>query len=192
MDTDRPDDEATAYEPIEVDASVSATNATVTAEAPRSRLPLATLAGLGLVIVGIVAWAALYVAIDRAFPGITVVMALVIGYVVREVSRRSDLAPRIIAAALTAVLCVVGAYVAAVADVAAQQDIPILDTVREQLRNAWVFLKAYHWITWVIFAAAVVVAFVSASPAGSKQKAKPAPARDDEDDDQPGALPPVG
>lgn len=196
MDTERPDGTEDAYEggarsdggyDAFDDAAAGASDgaAPVTAPAvaapPRSRLPLATLAGLGVVVAGLVAWTLLYFALDRDYVGISVVVALVVGYVVREVSGRSDIPPRVVAALLTVVLCVVGAVSSASVGIVEDETFAALDlqwwpTFRGLMKEPWTVLESQRAITWAIFGAAVVVAFLSAGPAKPKKGAVAAPA----------------
>jgi hypothetical protein len=196
VDTDRPED----YDGMAGDATGSpapdatgspapdATGVAYAADpvaAPQSRLVLGTLAGLGVVILAIAAWVVLYLAMDKDYPGITVVAALAIGYVVREVSRRSDLRARLIAAVLALVLCVVGAVAAIAALIVNEtpggEEAGFLDSFTKLLPHSFQVINDRYqprpWLTWLIFGAAVVVAFFSAAPAKAKQaKAAPAPA----------------
>ena len=185
MDTDRPDDRENgdAYEPVEATTSIDATHgadepAVTTAPAPKSRLLLATLAGLTLVAVGVVAWPVLYMTTNRDFPGITVVFALLIGYVVRELARRRDLVPAVVAGLLTAVLCLVGNVAATAAGLSEQYKLPFMDNFTDLMSNPFGVLVArtesqdLPVLRFVIFAFAVVSAFVSAMPPKpGKQKA---------------------
>jgi hypothetical protein len=171
VDTDRPDDShnGNPYENVETTSSIedttwtSAEPAVVTAP-PKSRLLLAILAGLAVVALGVAAWAALFMAANKEYPGITVVFALVIAYVVREVSRRSDFVPGIVAALLTAVLVIVGNVAGIAAGVADQYKLPFLDVFRDLLPDAFTLLTHRPALTLGIFAAAVLVAFFLTIP----------------------------
>lgn len=184
VDTERPDDATDdAYEPVEVTTGI---DMTVDAEppAPKTRMVLGTLAGLGVALVGVGVWALLYRQLDKDFPGVSVVFALIIGYVVREVSRRSDLVPRIVASVLTAVLIVVGSVIALSAWETSdwqERGLPVSfqDVLEERFPQAFELLGNQRPLTLVIFGAAVVVAFLSAAPPRPKQ-VKTAPASDPE------------
>lgn len=158
----------------------------VAAAPPKSRLVLGTLAGLGAVLLGIVVWSLLYAFAKRDYVGVSVVFGLLIGYVVREVSRRSDLTPRIIAAVLTALLCVFGSVIAQVANTARVFHASFWDLLVDLLPDTFTIVSKRNALTFVIFAAAVIVAFLSAGPSKPKAPAvDPRPAaRDDLDEPQ--------
>ena len=149
--------------------------------APKSRLVLGTLAGLGVVLVGITAWSLLYAFVKRDYVGVSVVFALGIGYVVREVSRRSDLVPRIVSAVLAAILCVFGSVIAQIANTAREfPEASFWDLLVDLLPDTFSIVSHRNALTFVIFAAAVVVAFLSAGPSKpAAPKAQPAPADDE-------------
>lgn len=197
MDTDRPD----GHDDVDAGGVAYADAVAEPVAAPKSRMLLGTLAGLVVVVLGIAAWGALYAALDRDYVGITVVLALLIGYVVREVSRRSDLPPRIVSALLTALLCLVGSISAVAVGLVLLPEYtesywPTFTRLMERPQDV---LKEHNPLTWAIFGAAVVAAFFSAMPPKPK-KTKGAPAAapaatpaaaDDERRDDTGALPPT-
>jgi hypothetical protein len=178
VDTDRPDDLTdSAAEPVAADDTVFAAAEPVAA--PRSRLVLGTLAGLGVVLVGIVVWSLLYAYLKRDYVGVSVVFALGIGYVVREVSRRSDLTPRVVSALLAVVLCVFGSVVAQIANTAREFHASFWDLLTDLLPDTFTIVSKRTALTYVIFAAAVVVAFLSAGPSKPKAGAAADPAEPD-------------
>jgi len=124
---------------------------------PATRLGLALLAGVGVIAVGVALWAVLVKSLDKEYFGVSVAIGLLVGYVLREVSRRSDLLVRGLAVLLTAVTCVVGTLVShAVADVTTGiGDLP--------------------WVAYATFAGALVVAYISATPPKPKKAATPPP-----------------
>lgn len=174
MDTDRPEDEA--YEPVEVESgmveSVEADLSEEPVAAPKGRLPLGALAGVGATLAGVVVWSLLYQSTERDYVGISVVFALLIGYVVREVSRRSDVVPRVISAVLAAILCYLGTITAAAAYTAQESKLPFGEVWQELFEHQSVVFKDRNALTWVIYAAAIVVAYMSAGPPRPKQTAK--------------------
>lgn len=194
MDTERPDEyDGTAGATPAADGADGAGSATTDATgvayadavdpapvaAPKTRLLLGALAGLGVALLGIVAWVVLYLTTDRDFPGITVVTALLIGYVVREVSRRSDVPARLVSALLAAVMCLVGAVAAISALVV--KDTPVgeaagfVETFRGLMPHVFDVVNDRYqprpWLTWLIFGAAVLVAYFSTAPAKPKKGA---------------------
>jgi len=175
VDTDRPDDtqNGDAYEPVEVDTSIDETSVgapVVTTAPPASRLLLATVAALAVAAVGVAAWAGLFLATNKEFPGVTVVFGLLIGYVVSRVSRRGDVVAGIVAALVTAVLCLVGNVAAISAGVVNQYKLSFLDIFKDLLPDAFSLLTDRPALTLLIFAVAVAVAFgstLSSSPKAS-------------------------
>lgn len=183
MDTDRPDDEAYDprdhdVEPVELTTEAEAENASAAYDAPaepKGRWLLGTLAGLAVVLVGIAVWSLLYRSLERDYVGVTVVFALVIGFVVREVTRRGTLAARLLAAFLTALLCLLGSLVAPVAHfVKANPQFEYMDVLKQVFKHPLDALRQNQGVTWGIFVAAIVVAFLSAAPPRPKQPKKKA------------------
>lgn len=171
---DAPDDAAVDAEPV----------AEPVAARQESRLVLGTLAGAGAVLLGIVVWSLLYAYTKRDYVGVSVVFGLLVGYVVREVSRRSDLVPRIVAAVLTAILCVFGSVIALVANtVRVYPGEKFFDVLGNTLPNTFEIVSKRNALTYVIFVAAVVVAFLSAGPSKPKAPAA-APVADEGDEPQ--------
>jgi hypothetical protein len=186
MDTDR-QDEPGQDEPVDLDLGTTTTHVSepLAAEAPRTRLPLGILAGLGVALAGVAAWSLLYALAGRDYVGISVVFGLLIGYVVREVSRRTDLLPRVAAAVLAAALCVVGSTAALAANTAHEFHQPFTRILGDLLPHTFEILKDRNVLTFAIFAAAVVVAFVSAAePKPKKAKAGPPPGYEPPADEQ--------
>jgi hypothetical protein len=190
VDGNRQDDaNENVLQPAHVDAEVeTSAQAAAVAAAPRGRLALGIVAGLVAGVVAVAAWVALSAAMDRDYVGIVVVFALVIGWLVREVSRRSDVPARVVAAVITAAVCLVGSTAAVAGDVASDYDVPFFRVFKDLLPDTFTLITKRGWWAWVIFAAAVVVAFLSAAPAqqpkGKRAKsAAPADADERADDD---------
>lgn len=192
METDRPDDEAYDprdhdVEPVEPTTEAEAEEASAAYDAPaepKGRWLLGTLAGVGVMLAGVAVWSLLYRTLERDYVGVTVVFALVIGYVVREVTRRATVAARLLAAFLTALLCVLGSLVAPVAyAVKLDPRFGFFETLGEVLKQPFEVLGRHQAVTWGIFVAAVVVAFLSAAPPRPKQPRKRAATTRADDDE---------
>lgn len=189
MDTERPDEPDStgeAYEPVDLDVSTDVdTFATEPAAPPLSRLLLALIAGLAVAAAGIAVWAQLYYWRNNNYVGVSVVFALVIGYVVREVSGRSDLLARILAALVTVAFCVVGFVSATAVGLVKTYGAEYWPEFKRMMKEPWTHIRPAPVLTLVILAAAVVVAFISAGPTKPKQpkqpKAAPAPAAEPTD-----------
>lgn len=135
--------------------------------APTSRLGLGVLASLGVVAAGIGLWVVLLKSLDKEYFGVTVLIGLLVGYVLREVSRRSDMLVRVLAVVLTAVACVAGTLISRAAYLPDGQS-----------------LTKIPGMAYATFAAALVVAYISAVPSKPKKAATPPPAPADPVDDQ--------
>lgn len=135
-------------------------------------LLLATLAGLAVAVLGIVAWALLYVQVEREFVGVSVVIGFVAGWLIRVVSGRHDLPPRIIAVVITAIACVVGTVVAEVAFTASEYGASFTQLLGDVLPETFTILSKRPLLTLAVFVAALVLAFLSAGPQ-SKDKTSP-------------------
>lgn len=157
------------------------------AAARSGNVVLAVLAGIATAAAGIVVWTVLCRLMGRPFPGMSVVIGLTVGYVLRVVSRRATVPIRVVAALLTAVAAVVGAITSTRGVLA--------KTIPEQVPGSHVgfgdLMRSFEWsqtfsvikhqgnVTVVLYAAAVVIAFLSAGPQKPK-KAAPAETADTE------------
>jgi hypothetical protein len=153
----------------------------------RGSVPLALLAGIGVAILGIALWAVLHVLLEREIVGVSVVTAFAVGFVMRELARRSTIGLRVAAALITAVVCVAGHLVSTVAYTASQFDVGFVALLKDAAPD-WLSLLTEgdgHTVRLLIFAAAVVVAFLAAGPK-PEPKGKPAPVRTD--DGEPPAM----
>lgn len=167
-------------EPIEQDAALSLDAGTPDGDGRTGSLPLAILAGILTAAAGVLVWTLLGRFAGREFVGISVVTGLAVGYVLRVVSGRSTIPVRIAAALILAVTCVAGTVTAGRAVLA--------KTLPEQVPGShiswWELMRRFDYgqtvstvrhrggLTLAIYAAAAVIAFLSAGP----QKPKPAPA----------------
>lgn len=138
----------------------------------RGSLLLATLAGLAVAVVGVVAWALLYVQVEREFVGVSVVIGFVAGWLIRVVSRRHDLPPRVIAVVITAIACVIGTVVAEVAFTASEYGASFTQLLGDVLPETFSIVGKRPPLTLAVFGAALVLAFLSAGPQ-SKDKKSP-------------------
>lgn len=158
------------------------TDAPVVAPRRASRLLLGVLAGLAVALAGVALWAVLYTKMEKDYVGVSVVIGLLVGYVVREVSRRADIPVRVIAALITAAACLLGTVVAEVAYTASQYHFPFWDLLKDQLPHTFQRLGKRNALTFVIYVAAIAVAFLSASPPRPKRVAAPPPPAEPSED----------
>ena len=164
---DGPDDEA--YGPLDPDETP------VAATPPVGRFLLAILGGLAVALLGVVVWAMIVDRFDRQYVGVAVIVGLVIGWLMRVVSGRTGLGVRIAAALVTAVHCVLG-VVAAQAMFAVNQFRGVKffdifdDLIRDDVWNLLTDSKVVPVLSYVIFAAAMVLAFLSAGPQKEPKK----------------------
>lgn len=157
---------------------------------PPARWPLAILAALGAAALGIALWSVIFVAAEREYVGVSVVIGLTVGWLVRVVSRRSNLVARVVAVVITAIACVLGTVVAEVAYTSSQFEFGFLKLLGDVLPNTFELLSDRPGMTLVIFAAALVLAFLSAGPQKekpSKRRGQPEPV-DVVDDGEPPAA----
>ena len=182
-----PDDDSaladtTHADPLDGYTDDSAELAPVAPVAPRpgiGRLLLAILLSLVVAAAGIAAWSVIYVEAEREYVGVSVVIGLIVGYVVRLVSGRNTIPARLIAVLITALTCVVGTVAAEAAFTANTYGIGFMKVFQDILPDALELMSRRPALTLAIFAAALVLAFMSASPQEPKKK-KRAPADDDE------------
>lgn len=194
MDTERPDEPditGEAYEPVEVDVSTESYVAAEPVVASKGRLLLAILAGLAVGAFGIAVWTQLYYIRKVDYVGASVVTALLLGYVVREVSGRSGLLPPILSALIAAAVGVVGSVSVAAASVVLTEELAALDpqyweTFRNGMKEPWNVLEGQTVLRSVILVAAVVVGFISATPPKPKKLEAPPPPLETPDDPENG------
>ncbi len=125
--------------------------------APKSRLGLGVLASLVVIAAGIGLWTVLLKSLDKEYFGVTVLIGLLVGYVLREVSRRSDVPVRILAVVLTAVACVAGTLISRAIYLPEGQSLTKMQGIGPYLT----------------FGMALVVAYISAVPSKPKKAATP-------------------
>lgn len=157
--------ETTHADPLATDGD--ATGLSVEAEKP-ARWPLGIAAGLGALLLGFVAWGVVY-AVFSNYVGVSVVTGLLIGWAIRVASRRSTIAVRVVAVLLTAVSCVYGPIVGAASYSAVEFGDGFFDAFGRAFPNAFTLLTEQGWQVLVIFAAALALAWMSASPPQPKQ-----------------------
>jgi hypothetical protein len=88
----------------------------------------------------------------------------------RAVSGRSDLLPRLLAVVVTAVSCVVGSLVGEVAYVAHRFGMAFWPLLRKDIGKTYDVMKHRNAVAWIVFAAAVVIAFLAAGPQKPKKE----------------------
>lgn len=151
-------------------------------EAPaerRGNVPLAILAGLAVAALGVALWTVLYVFAGREIVGVSVLTGFAVGYVMREVSRRSTVPVRVGAAIITAIVCLVGNVVARVAYTAAEFDFSFWTLLEDVAPDTFKLLFERDALTLAIFAAAVVVAYMAAGPKQAPKQKAADPVRDE-------------
>lgn len=124
--------------------------------APATRLGLGVLASVVVVAVGVALWVVLVKSLDKEYFGVSVAIGLLVGYALREVSRRSDLLVRVLAVLLTAVACVVGTLMSQAA-----------------VKGQTVSIAHLPKVAYLTFVGALVVAYISATPPKPKKVAAP-------------------
>ena len=160
-----------------------------TAAPAASKVFAATLASVVGALVGVAVWAFVHVQLEREYVGVSVIIGLVVGWLMRVLSGRSTLPIRLVAVVVTALSCVAGTLVSR----AAFDDTLVDDTLMERLGNllphTGTIMSELRGLTYAIFVAALVLAFLSASPQKEKTKkgaaapVEPAPLGDGGADD---------
>jgi hypothetical protein len=128
------------------------------------RIVLAILAALVVGAIGVAVWGILYATFKREYVGIAVVIGLLVGYVVREVSGRSTIGVRLLASLLTAVACVAGTVVGETAYTAKVYGLPFWDLIDRATKDTWALLQDRTLLQFGVYAAALVIAFLAAGP----------------------------
>jgi hypothetical protein len=140
------------------------------ADAPSGNLALAVLAAVGACAVAVVLWTVLMLAGGREFVGLTVIAGLAAGYLLRRVSGRSTTVVRVLAGLVTAVACVVGTVTAVVAFTSRTYHVGYVDLLRHfHYSETFTVVKHRRGMTLVVYAAAVVIAYLSAGPQKPKK-----------------------
>lgn len=156
-----------------------ADDAPLAAPSSPGRWALAIVAALVVAAIGVTAWAMIFRATfdplqpdkGREFVGISVVVALVAGWAVRTISGRANLTARLVTVVITALTCVVGRVAADAASLSKDNPTTTFGTLFGEFLGAPLdHVKNLQGLTYGIFAAALVIAWMSAGP----QKQKPA------------------
>ncbi len=147
------------------------------------RLVLAILASIALAAGGVALWAGVYAIREREYIGIAVLIGLLVGYVMRAVSGRTTIVVRLIAGLVTAIACVCGTVVGEAAYVAAKYDSKFWKLLGDIEPKWWSILRHRNALTFAVYAAAVVIAFLAAGPQKPK-KVKTVPDVPDALDDE--------
>ena len=175
----------------DLDAALAAPAAPAAGGAKRWLLAIA--ASLVAIVVGSAVWAGIYDWRDQEYVGVSVVIGLAVGWLMRVVTKRSDLVVRLVAILLTALGIAVGMVVAATwfASSSALPSVPgFWELLPDVIPDWWDILThpEREPITYIIFGAALLLAYLMAGPQSGKKKA--AVADDDvEYDDAPLADP---
>lgn len=143
--------------------------AAVEPAAPAARWPLAILAALAAAVVGVAVWALIYANLEREYVGVSVVIGLTVGWLIRTVSRRSNLVARVVAVVITAIACVAGTVVGEVAYTSKVYKFEFVKLLKDVAPDTFKLLGDRPALTFGIFAAALVLAFMSAGPQKPKQ-----------------------
>jgi hypothetical protein len=139
---------------------------------PRSgNLLLAIVAAVGVAAIGVALWGVLYATAKREFVGVSVLIGLLVGYVVRELSKRSTIATRLLAVVVTALACVAGTVVGEVAYTAAQFHTKFWKLFGDVAGDWFTLLRHRTGLQFAIYAAALVIAFLAAGPTATKRSA---------------------
>lgn len=144
---------------------------------PGGNLALGVLAAVAVAALGVLLWTVLLLSgVKWNVAGITVIAGLAAGYLIRRVSGRSGLGVRATAAVIIAVAAVVGTVTSVLAFTSHSYKIGFGTLLKHyKYRDTFTLLKHLPARTLVIYAAAVVIAFLSAGPQKPKA-AKPGPA----------------
>jgi hypothetical protein len=156
----------------------------VTAARPGNLL-LGIVGALAVSALGVVLWGILYATVKREFVGLAVLIGLLNGYALRELSRRSTILTRILASVVTALACVAGTVVGEVAYTSAKLHAAFWKLLGDVWGDWWTLLRHRTGLQFAIYAAALVIAFLSAGPSQATRSAAAAAAADDaaHDDD---------
>jgi len=133
------------------------------------KVVIATVAALVVAAVGVGIWAFIYAQAEREYVGVAVVIGLTVGWVMRVVSGRSTLPVRIIAVVVTAIACVLGTLFGDAAYTAKAYNADFLTVLKDIAPDTFDTLSKRPALTFVIFAAALVLAFLSAGPQKAKE-----------------------
>jgi hypothetical protein len=151
---------------------------------PAGRLALGILAGVLVALLGIAVWAIVYAKAEREFVGVSVVTGLAIGWTIRTVSRRSTMLVRIVAVLLTAAVCVGGTLAGEVAFTSKTYHMGFWKLLGDVAPDTYDLLSKRPVLTFGVFVAALVLAYLAAAPQKPKApkggaKAQPVMAQDE-------------
>lgn len=178
------DPNESADQPVDLDSGLDDSgmegdgDAAMAEPVPPARWPLAILASLGAAVIGVVLWALIYANAEREYVGVSVVIGLTIGWLMRVVSRRSTIAVRIVAVVITALACVAGTVVGEVAYTSKAFKFAFWTLLKDVAPDTFKLLSERPGLTYGIFVAALVLAFLSAGPQkpkASKLRGDPTP-----------------
>lgn len=133
------------------------------------KVVVATLAALVVAAVGVAVWAFIYAQAEREYVGVAVVIGLTVGWVMRVVSGRSTLPVRVIAVLVTAIACVLGTLFGDAAYTAKEFDADFFTVLGDIAPDTFDTLSKRPALSFVIFAAGMVLAFLSAGPQKTKE-----------------------
>jgi hypothetical protein len=172
----QPDEDALDGADAGTDAATD-TDEAGAAPGPGGNLALGVLAAVAVAALGVLVWTVLLLSgVKWNVAGITVIAGLAAGYLIRRVSGRSGLGVRVTAAVIIAVAAVVGTVTSVLAFTSHSYKIGFGTLLKHyKYRDTFTLLKHLPARTLVIYAAAVVIAFLSAGPQKPKAaKAGPA------------------
>jgi hypothetical protein len=135
------------------------------------KVVLGVLAALLVAALGVALWAFVYAQMEREYVGVAVVIGLAVGWVIRVVSGRSTLPVRIVAVVVTAVACVAGTLFGDAAYTAKQFKADFFTVLGDIAPDTFDTLSKRPVLSFVIFAAGMVLAFLSAGPQKPKKSA---------------------
>lgn len=144
---------------------------------------LAIVASLVVIVAGAALWAGVYEWRGQEYVGVGVLIGLSVGWLLRVITKRSDIVVRLVAVLLTALGIVVGTVVAnAWFTTSLPGTVPTFwDLLPDVLPDWWDILTHpdREPMTYVIFGAALLLAYLAAGPQSSGKKKKDAVAEDD-------------
>jgi hypothetical protein len=170
-DIDAGDDEH--FTDADLDAELDAEEAAAIEAAPgpgAGRLLLGLLAAIVVAALGVVLWSTIYAVREREYIGVAVLIGLLAGYTLRAVSRRSDILTRVLAGVVTALACVAGTIFGQVAYVSHHFGVAYWPLLKKDLPKTFDVLKHRTGVSWAVFAAAIVIAFLAAAPQKPKKE----------------------
>ena len=133
------------------------------------RMLLAVLVALLIATVTVTLWGVLLQKFNKDFVGLTVVGGLVLGYAMREISRRSNILVRLVSVVITALACVAGTVVSEAAFFSRKYHVAFGTIFDERKKEWWFLLRHRTTMQFVIYAVALLIAFLAAGPAKPKK-----------------------